>query len=135
MRSGYESGDDLTIDFENERSVLVAEPVRWEAEYRCFCLEGRVKACSPYLRSGELAKQTDYAASSEELSAATEFAELVLASPEAVAPKAIVLDVGQIIGQGWAVVEANAAWGSGIYGCDPGAVLDVIRHATVQPVL
>lgn len=52
----YESGDDLPIDFENEQSVLVAEPVRWEAEYRCFCLEGRVKACSPYLRSGELAK-------------------------------------------------------------------------------
>jgi hypothetical protein len=61
------------------------------------------------------------------------FAEAVLATPEVVALKAMVLDVGQIVGEGWAVVEANAAWGAGIYGCNPAAVLDVIRHATIQP--
>lgn len=42
----------------------------------------------------------------------------------------VVLDIGTISGRGWAVVEANAAWGSGIYGCDPMEVLGVIRHAT-----
>ena len=51
----------------------------------------------------------------------------------AMTPQAVVLDVGQIVDRGWAVVEANGAWGSAIYGCNPDAVLDVIRHATVQP--
>jgi hypothetical protein len=40
-----------------------------------------------------------------------------------------VLDVGIITNRGWAVIEQNAAWGSGIYGCDPVQVLEVIRHA------
>lgn len=44
-------------------------------------------------------------------------------------PRAAVIDVGVIAGRGWAVVEQNAAWGSGIYGCDPQQVLEVLRHA------
>lgn len=34
-------------------------------------------------------------------------------------------------GRGWAVVEQNAAWGSGIYGCDPEEVLEVLRFAAI----
>jgi hypothetical protein len=45
-------------------------------------------------------------------------------------PRATVLDIGVI--QGWAVVELNAAWGAGIYGCNPEAVLDVVRYAAVR---
>jgi hypothetical protein len=44
----------------------------------------------------------------------------------------VVLDVGVIGERGWAVIETNAAWGSGIYGCDPKAVLQVIRRACVR---
>ena len=33
---------------------------------------------------------------------------------------------------GPAVVEANAASGAGIYGCDPRDVLEVLRAATVK---
>jgi hypothetical protein len=46
-------------------------------------------------------------------------------------PPAVVLDVGLIAGRGWAVVEPNAAWGSGVYGCDPAAVLPVLRRASI----
>jgi len=45
-------------------------------------------------------------------------------------PKAAVIDVGWITGKGWAVVEQNAAWGAGIYACDPEEYLKVIRHAS-----
>jgi hypothetical protein len=41
----------------------------------------------------------------------------------------VVLDVGIIRGEGWAVVEANAPWGSGVYGCDPDQVLRVVQRA------
>ena len=39
--------------------------------------------------------------------------------------------LGHRIG-GAAVVEANAASGAGIYGCDPRGVLEVLRVATVK---
>jgi hypothetical protein len=32
---------------------------------------------------------------------------------------------------GWAVVEPNECWGAGIYGCEPGKVLEVLLAAVV----
>ena len=87
---------------------------------------------SPYLRGGRLAKLDGYAASGAELTQSRDFAEKVLGDPRVEAPRAIVLDVGRIDGRGWAVVEANGAWGSGIYGCDPDEVLEVVRHAVCR---
>ncbi|QDU93700.1 ATP-grasp domain-containing protein [Lignipirellula cremea] len=129
----FDSGASLPLEFEDDVAVLVAQPVLWETEFRCFCLDGSVQTLSPYLRSGAHAQETDYHASDIELREATRFAEQVLAATKSFTPRAVVIDVGQIAGKGWAVVEANAAWGSGIYGCDPDLVLDVIRHATIQP--
>ena len=45
------------------------------------------------------------------------------------------LHVGVIAGRGWAVIEQNSAWGSGIYGCDPEQVLQVLRFAAVRAEL
>ena len=129
----YDSGASLPTEFDDDMTVLVADPVQWDFEFRCFCLDGRVRTLSPYLRSGVHAKHDDYEATQDEREEAVKFAESVLVAVDAVTPRAVVVDVGQIAGQGWAVVEANAAWGSGIYGCDPDSVLDVIRHATIQP--
>ncbi|BFV60360.1 hypothetical protein KCMC57_up54640 [Kitasatospora sp. CMC57] len=42
---------------------------------------------------------------------------------------AVVVDVGLLADGGWAVVEANPAWASGGYACDPDAVLDVVLRA------
>jgi hypothetical protein len=33
-----------------------------------------------------------------------------------------------MIGQQWAVIEANPAWASGIYDCDPVQVLHVLEQ-------
>jgi len=127
----YENGAELPVEFDDDMSVLLSEPVPWEGEYRCFCLDGKVVAVSPYYRSGEHAKLTNYEMSPVERTSVTKFAESVLAEAAPYTPKAVVIDVGEIVGQGLAVVEANAAWGSGIYGCDPDAVLDVLRKAVV----
>ena len=39
-----------------------------------------------------------------------------------------VVDIGLIKDNGWAVIESNQAWASGIYGCDPYGVLTVIQN-------
>jgi hypothetical protein len=44
-------------------------------------------------------------------------------------PSAFVVDVGLIEGRGWAVVEFNPAWCSGLLGTDPAAVLGVLERA------
>lgn len=112
--------------------VLVAEPVRWEIEFRGFIMHRRLLALSPYLRDGQLVGDADgdWLATDEEWHAARAFYEQMLADPEVDLAPAIVVDVGLIAGRGWAVIEANGAWGAGLYGCDPAAVLPVIRHAT-----
>ena len=114
-----------------ETPVLVAEPVAWEAEVRCFVLEREVATFAPYLRDGELARDAEgrWSPPSPADAEALAYARAVLAHPAVPLPPAVVVDVGRVGGRGWAVIEANAAWGSGLYGCDPERVLQVVRRA------
>jgi hypothetical protein len=43
-----------------------------------------------------------------------------------------VIDVGRIKGKGWAIIETNQAWASGLYGCDPGKVLQVLGRSCIN---
>lgn len=110
-------------------AVLIAEPVYWTVEFRCFVLERTVAAISPYLRNGELVQSPEGNWEDNHTEQAQVFAMSVVSDHSVTLPPPIVLDVGIIEGRGWAVIEANAAWGSGIYGCDPAAVLRVVRRA------
>jgi hypothetical protein len=129
----YSSGAELPAPgpLPENLAVLVQEIVEWSLEFRCFVLDRRVVAASAYWRDGQLAQAPDegWTASEQEMQTATRFCEAVLRDPSVEVPEAIVLDVGIIREQGWAVIECNAAWGSGIYGCDPAQVLRVLRRA------
>ena len=72
----------------------------------------------------------DFSSSGTELANAIHLAEFVLADSRVTTPRAIVIDVGFMNEESWAVIEANSAWGSGIYGCDPDEVLNVVQYAT-----
>ncbi len=132
----YDSGAALPVPgiLPDDVPVLLSEVVTWGVEFRFFVLEGRVTTFSPYLREGRLAREPDgsWSASEAERRDALAFAESVLGDPEVVLPPGVVLDVGIIADRGWALVEANAAWGSGIYACDPDAVLRVVRRSCVR---
>jgi hypothetical protein len=132
----YEAGRDLPGEgvLPGSTPVLVSDAVDWQVEFRCFSLDGEVLTLSPYWRDGRLAQADDgsWPTAEEEQAEAGAFAEAVLCDPRASLPPAVVLDVGVIRGEGWAVVEANAAWGSGVYGCDPDQVLRVVRRACVK---
>lgn len=84
-------------------------------------LDGSVHAASRYALEGRL----DLAPVDPD---ALAFATDLLAARAQTLPSAIVVDVGTIGGR-WAVIEANAAWASGIYIADPDAVLDVCLRA------
>ncbi|MFI5530443.1 ATP-grasp domain-containing protein [Kitasatospora sp. NPDC051853] len=106
---------------DDDTPVLVSDVVTFATEYRLFVLDGTVRAASRYAVGGDLA------VSPEVPPAALAFAAEVLATGGL--PSAAVVDVGQLADGSWAVVEANPAWASGGYACDPDAVLDVVLRA------
>lgn len=133
FRAGvYQSGE-LPTEFPADMPVLVSEIVTWEKEFRCFLLDRQWRTFSVYLRHGELAKDDDYASTDDEQAEMRQFVESILADDRVPLPRAVVMDVGVIANRGWAVVELNAAWGSGLYGCDPQEVLHVLRQ-TPEPL-
>ncbi len=129
--AGIYSGRMLPQGYDDESPVLVADVVTWEKEFRCFVLDRKVRTLSVYLRAGQLQREFDFQQSEPEVAEAWSFADAVLADTRVDFPRATVLDVGVIAGRGWAVVEQNSAWGSGIYGCNPELVLEVLRFAAV----
>ena len=124
-------GAELPEGYYEESPVLVAEVVKWEKEFRCFFLDREPQTLSIYLRGNELQRENGFAACESELEEAEAFARKVLSDPTVDVPNAAVMDVGVISGRGWAVVELNSAWGSGIYGCDPQRVLEVLQHSAI----
>lgn len=101
--------------------VIVSEPVEWEVEFRCFVSGRKVTTVSPYSRLGQI----ENSATELEWKEAEAFGNRVAEHygfPH-------VLDVGYIRDRGWSVVEANGAWGSGIYNCDVVAALTTIKKA------
>ncbi len=89
-----------------------------------------MKTISLYSVDGELTEVQEYGPN---IDAARDFVKEVLRHPEVELPPAVVIDVGMIEQRGWAIVEANPCWGSGIYACDEDAVLDTLERACLRP--
>ena len=96
-------------------------------------LEQKIATLSVYSRNSTLAEDEngEWLASEQEIEAAIDFIQLILEDESVSMPPAFVLDVGEIKGRGWAVVEANPAWAAGIYGCDPIEILPVLQRSCI----
>ena len=114
--------------------VHIGEPVEFECEFRCFVSHQRVNAISTYVYDGQIVADYDSFPDvpATELDDVKLFAESVLKHPGVSSPDAFVLDVGIIRDRGWAVVECNECWASGIYACDPTRVLETLLCGNVQ---
>jgi len=123
----YNTGADLpsSDSQDDETLVLVSEPVIWEKEFRCFIRDRQLMTLSAYSLSGNLNLQ----ATSQELTEAKAFCQTLLDDLSVGIPPSIVIDVGIIKDIGWAVVEANPTFASGIYDCDPVKVLVCLENA------
>jgi hypothetical protein len=98
-----------------ETRVIVAEPVSFRNEVRCLVLNGHVISAGMYEGAGSLEE-------------ARMFAEVFVRENEL--PITCTLDVGEIEGGSWAVIEANPVWGAGLNGCDASCMADCIVAAT-----
>lgn len=120
-------------EFIDEDGILISEPVRFETEFRLFILDGLVTDVSSYMAAG-VPTQTDggWLSFPELEGAAVRFAQDVMTDPNVECPISFVMDVGTIEDRGWAVIEANESWFSGLYACDPLKVLETIEGAVVK---
>lgn len=131
----YDSGlwHSAVDELPDDLPVEISEPVAWDVEYRCFVHDRRIVTMSPYFRDGKPIGSPDapWPTSGPEQSDIERFFAQAVNYDDLQMPPAVVIDIGHIANRGWAIVEANEAWASGIYGCDPQLVLGVLRHACV----
>ena len=116
----YRSEADLLGELrglEGTTEVLVSEIVDLDAEARSWVLDGEVLSIACYEGDATVA-------------AACSLATAVAC--EASVPSPCVIDVGLTRERGWLVIEANAAWGAGLNGCDAVAAARCIARATYR---
>jgi hypothetical protein len=120
--------------------VLVSEIVKFDLEYRCFCVPSnlakdhglpRVKTWSNYMFYEHVADPKFWNMIPADLGNPCDFLDPLLYDCMFDGPETVpsVIDVGRIPGKGWAVIETNQAWASGLYGCDPVAALKVMEQS------
>ena len=114
--------------------VLVSEPVEFDLEYRCFVDGATVKTWSNYIMYDNIAdpRYWNMIPLDEERYPHDIVNDLLYDSKYhdfnfTTVPS--VIDVGRIKGKGWAIIETNPAWASGLYGCDPLAALQVMEKS------
>ena len=95
-------------------------------EYRAFVLHGQVVTASAYLADG-LTWDAWSAQDAPQAREAARFAADVAASVQG--PGGYVLDVARTREGAWVALEANPAWSSNPYHCDPAAVVSTVLAA------
>jgi hypothetical protein len=97
-----------------ETAVITSEVVEIRAEARAWILDGQVLTCAVYEGVG------DRDGASSFVTGAVTGLDL---------PSTCVIDAALVEG-GWCILEANAAWGAGLNGCDASGAVRCIDHAT-----
>lgn len=110
-------------------TVFTSEVVEWNLEVRCFVLNGEIKTHSSYWRNDSF--DTDSLSETEQKDLFDFFGNFIQHYSSSL-PNAIVLDFGIIKGKGWALIEANPAWCSGLYACDAEKALEVIVASCIK---
>ncbi len=116
-----------TVDLNS--TVFTSEVVEWLLEVRCFVLHGEIKTYSSYWRNDTFDINPLSEIEKKDLFL---FFSLFIKQYASTLPTAIVLDFGIIKGKGWALIEANPAWCSGLYACDAEKALEVIVESCVK---
>lgn len=120
----YENGRDVPLRYvDPDCPCLISDVVAFDIEVRCYCQDGDPVAAQQYRLYGDRSEESAH-------EDAVAFAREVLRSERDNLPSSVVLDVGWIDGHGWAVVEANPLYSSGIYaGVDAVSLLPLILRA------
>jgi hypothetical protein len=129
----YEEGWHVPLKYIDKGCpCLVSEVVSFEQEVRCYVLDRQIVTAGTYLTNDAI---SDASAQGAHIGA-QQWLNYLLADESIEIPSAVVIDVGFIEGVGWAVIEANSAYNSGIYmrgegiSADPKKLLPLLQRAS-----
>ena len=118
----------------DDTPTLVSDVVEFDLEYRTFTDGERVKTWSNYIcYEHQVDPRFWNMVPMDEADFPFEFVNGYLFDSsvhdwgQVTVPS--VIDVGRIKGKGWAILETNQAWASGLYGCDPLQALRVMEKS------
>jgi hypothetical protein len=124
--------DVLSQSLRDDTPILVSGPITFSQEWRFFIGHRKVEAFSIYARNGEGFRDRDkWSWEESEEEQARLFVEGILNDQDIPFLDSHVIDVG-LTSQGWAVVESNDAYASGLYACEPEGVLRALRASSRQ---
>lgn len=106
--------------------VYTSNVVEWDCEIRTFVQNHTIKTYSTYLKNGQYFIDPNIPKDKDGFE---KFTNAFLSDSEVKLPEAIVIDFGYIKDLGWAVIEANPFYSSGIYACNPEKVLEIITKS------
>lgn len=120
----YEKGSDVPTRYVDDICpIIVSEVVAFDIEVRLHLLDGEIVAASQY-RLVQANVTEDQA-----VEQAVAFIKPYLKSLEL--PSSVVVDVGNIEGRGWAFIEANQTYASGVYyQASPLAILPALLRSS-----
>jgi hypothetical protein len=122
----YQPGRPSAFDADaDDLPVLVSEIVRWAFEVRLFVIDRQVRAATPYRCL------PTYTVTPADVVAAERAGAAILDDDRVRLPSAVVLDVGLISEQGWAIVEANPLNASSFFDCDAATILPLLPRGIV----
>lgn len=121
----YEVGETIVGAPKNDDLIYVSDIVNMIDEVRCFCLNGEILTSSYYRINKEVEMKLFDAQLGD-----TPIEQYVKGLYETGLIKGgITLDFAKLENGDWVFIEANEAWASGIYECDPDKCLEVIIHS------
>lgn len=104
-----------------------------DSEYRVFTRHREVLTASAYRVQDEpWGPLLHTSRASFHVEAARFVADVLADLRDGAVPPAAVLDVARLAGGRLVLLEANQCWGSGLYGCDPHAVLEAVLTANAE---
>ncbi len=113
--------------------VFVSDVVHFTIEVRCFVMDRKVQTWSTYVYNDQIQLKDQMSPKEENMM--LQFTNDFLSDASIKIPDAVVIDVGFIPEKGWALIEVNPVWSSGVYACNPKKVIETIVRSCKKPMI
>jgi hypothetical protein len=121
----YRKGESIVSSSLPDDHIYVQDLVDFINEIRCFVLNGKIMTASWYRIEKEF-NPTNVTSTQLLTRLGREIENLQRWYADSGLPSGVVLDYGLAGDGNWYLIEANEAWASGLYDCDPSLAFDVI---------
>jgi hypothetical protein len=134
----YGSGKELPKTLDDNTPVLISDVMRFTSEYRCIVKNRKVISCSCYWLHTKAMQYSKQPAEfnlhknyDNNFNDVVSFTNKMCQDDRVKCVDSCIIDLGRYDKDKYAVIEENPIYASGMYGCDPVAVLDGLKSVCI----